>query len=137
MRPAVSVTAPPTSGLARLGRGASAGTRASTSPASTAPSGTLRKNTHCQPGPWTSRPPKIDPAIAAVPPAAPKMPSARLRSGPSANVRERMASAFGAASAAPRPWPARAAIRTPSVPDKPPASDAAASTPIPATSTLR
>jgi hypothetical protein len=36
------------------------------------------------------------------------MPSARLRSAPSANVRDRIASALGAASAAPRPWPARA-----------------------------
>ena len=101
------------------------------------PSGTFRKNTHGQPGPCTSRPPTIEPTIAAVPPAAPKMPSARLRAGPSSKVRERMASAFGTASAAPSPCAARAAISTASVPDRPPTNDAAARMPMPATSTRR
>jgi hypothetical protein len=47
------------------------------------------KNTHCQPSPWTKRPPQTDPTMAAMPLAAPKMPSARFRSGPSTNVRDK------------------------------------------------
>ena len=104
---------------------------------STIPIGTLMKNAHGQPGPWTSSPPGTELKAAAAPPAAPKMPMARLRSGPSANVCEMIASAFGAASAAPRPCAARATISTSSEPASPPSSDAPARIATPAISTFR
>ena len=45
------------------------------------PIGTLIRNTHSQPGPSVSTPPTITPIDAAMPPTAPKMPSALFRAG--------------------------------------------------------
>jgi ABC-type glycerol-3-phosphate transport system substrate-binding protein len=52
------------------------------------------KKTQRQPGPSVSRPLVITPTDAEVPPTAPKIPSARLRSAPSANVTAIMSSAY-------------------------------------------
>lgn len=67
------------------------------------PTGTLSRKIHSQPGPLVSKPLRITPIDAALPPTAPKTPRALLRSGPSANVLARMDRAAGAARAAPRP----------------------------------
>src|SRR3977135_1118120 len=85
--PSVIVTAPPTAyapfptaSARRSGtiRGASAST--------TAPMGTLTKNTQRQLSSCTSTPPSSRPTAPPAPAIAPQTDSARLRSGPSANV---------------------------------------------------
>ena len=83
------------------------------------PIGTLMKNTQRQPGPSVSSPLAITPIDADVPPTAPKIPSARLRSCPSANVTARIDSAVGAISAAPKPCSPRALISSSADPCEP------------------
>jgi hypothetical protein len=61
------------------------------------------KKTQRQPGPSVRSPLAITPTDAEIPAVAPKIPSARLRSAPSANVTARIDSAAGAVSAAPKP----------------------------------
>src|ERR671916_2392774 len=85
MRPAVTVTAPAKSIDLSVACGET-GMTAITSAANATPTGTLMKNTHSQPGPLVSAPPAITPIEAALPPTAPKMPSALLRAAPSGNV---------------------------------------------------
>ena len=69
-------------------------------------------------------PPSSTPAAPPAPATAPQIPSARLRSDPSANVVVMIDSAAGETIAAPRPWMARAAISHPSDWAMPPASEA-------------
>ena len=78
----------------RAGR-SPAGTTSTRPAISATPTGTFIRNTHSQPGPVVNAPPAIVPTVAAVPPTAPKMPRARLRAGPSANVVVRIARAAG------------------------------------------
>jgi hypothetical protein len=82
----VTVVAPATSSLAVLRAGRSVASNTAASPMSSTPTGTLMKNTQRQPGPSVSRPLAITPTDAEVPPTAPKIPRARLRSWPSGKV---------------------------------------------------
>ena len=63
----------------------------------------LMKKIHSQPGPSTSGPPISHAAVAPMPPSAPQIPSALLRSGPSGKVVEMIDSAVGVMIAAPTP----------------------------------
>ena len=56
------------------------------SASTSAPTGTLTKKIHSHPAYFVRTPPKSTPAAAPLPPIAPQMPSALLRSEPSANV---------------------------------------------------
>ncbi len=122
--PAVTEVAPATSKCRcsccpRLSR-STAGAAAITA----SPTGTLMKKTHGQLRYEVRTPPSSTPAAPPLPEAAPQMPSARLRSAPSAKVVIRMDSAAGANSAPPRPCSARKAISEPSDQDTPHSSDA-------------
>ncbi len=127
-RPAVTVTAPGRSNVvvpssARLStsvRGASS--------AATIPIGTLTNSTQRQLRPLVRIPPSSTPAAPPAPATAPQMPSARLRSAPSANVTVMIDSAAGETIAAPRPCTARAAINHPSDWAIPPANEASENT---------
>src|SRR5437773_7771643 len=78
------------------------------------PTGTLMKNTHDQLRYEVRKPPSSTPAAPPEPEAAPQMPSARLRSRPSANVVMRIERPAGANSAPPSPCRARNPISEPS-----------------------
>ena len=65
------------------------------------------------------------------------MPSARLRSLPWLNVVVRMDSPAGAIMAAPAPWASRAPISMPASVARPPASELAANSVVPAASSRR
>src|SRR5207245_5389475 len=75
------------------------------------PTGTLTKKIQDQLSALVKMPPSSTPAAAPKPPTAPHTPSAMFRSRPSTNVVERMDSAAGVMTAAPRPCTARAAMR--------------------------
>ena len=89
-----------------------------------APTGTLTKKIHSQPSALVRIPPSRTPTAAPLPPIAPQIPSALLRSEPSSNVVVMIESAAGERMAAPRPCTARAAISMPSEPERPQARDA-------------
>ena len=89
------------------------------------PTGTLTKKIHSHPAYFVRTPPKSTPAAAPLPPMAPQMPSALLRSEPSWNVVMMIDSTAGETIAAPTPCITRAAISTPIVLASPHASDAA------------
>jgi len=89
------------------------------SASTSAPTGTLTKKIHSQPAYFVRMPPKSTPAAAPLPPIAPQMPSALLRSEPSSNVVVMIASVAGDTIAAPTPCTARAAISTPIEPARP------------------
>jgi len=76
-------------------------------------------------------PPKSTPAAAPLPPIAPQMPSALLRSEPSSNVVVMIASVAGETIAAPTPCTARAAMSTPIEPAMPQTSEASENSAIP------
>ena len=105
-------------------RRASAGARAT-------PTGTLTKKIHSQPAYFVRMPPKSTPAAAPLPPIAPQIPSALLRSEPSSNVVVMIESVAGEMIAAPSPCTARAAISTPIESARPQASDATAKSAMP------
>ena len=73
-----------------------------------------------------SQPPSSRPTAAPAPDIAAYTANARLRAGPAGNVVVISASAAGEASAAPRPWSARAASSVPSVVARPPSPEATA-----------
>ena len=85
----------------------------------------LMKKIHCQPGPSTSGPPISHAAVAPMPPSAPQIPSALLRSGPSGKVVEMIERAVGVMIAAPAPWTTRAASSAAGDQASPHMSDAA------------
>src|SRR5439155_18101674 len=74
------------------------------------PTGTLTKKIHDQLRAEVRIPLSNTPAAAPKPPTAPQTPRAMFRSRPSMKVVERMDSAAGVMTAAPRPWRARAEI---------------------------
>jgi hypothetical protein len=82
-------------------------------------------------------PPNSTPAAAPLPPIAPQIPSALLRSAPSSKVVMMIASVAGEMIAAPSPCTARAAIRTPIEPESPQASDATEKSATPNMNTRR
>ena len=104
------VTAPATSN--RRARSASRLSRSSTGLSATTPSatGTLMKKIHSQPRPSVIGPPTSHAAVAPMPPIAAQMPSALLRSAPSAKVVVTIDSAVGVMIAAATPCTTRAAI---------------------------
>ena len=75
-----------------------------------AATGMLMKKIHSQPSPSVIGPPTSHAAVAPMPPIAAQMPSALLRSAPSANVVMTIDSAVGVMTAAATPWTTRAAI---------------------------
>ncbi len=81
------------------------------------------KKIHDQLSALVSAPPSSTPAAPPLPETAPQMPSAMLRSRPSANVVVRIDSAAGASSAAPSPCSARNAISEPSDQARPSSSE--------------
>ena len=136
IRPAVTVTAPATSAGVRS-EGRPPGTNSMTSPIRAAPMGTLTRKIHSHPGPSVNSPPAITPTVPAAPPTAPKMPSALFLAAPSVKVLVRIDRAAGAASAAPIPCTALAPTSCQRASDSPAASDAAANSARPLTSTRR
>ena len=115
--------------LSRRTRGANA--------AAMIPIGTLTNSTQRQLSPLVRIPPSSTPAAPPAPATAPQIPSARLRSGPSANVLVTIDSAAGETIAAPMPWTARAAISHASDCARPPSSDASENTISPSMNILR
>ena len=96
-----------------------------------APTGTFTKKIHSQPAYFVRMPPNRTPAAAPLPPIAPQIPSALLRSEPSSKVVMMIESVAGEMIAAPSPCMTRAAISTPIEPASPQASDAAEKRAIP------
>ena len=92
----------------------------------------LMKKIHSQPGPSTSGPPISHAAVAPMPPSAPQIPSALLRSGPSGKVVEMIERAVGVMIAAPTPWNTRAARSAAGDQASPHISDAAVNNRTPA-----
>src|SRR4029077_10293033 len=99
--------------------------------------GTLTKNTQRQLSTCTSRPPSNRPTAPPAPAIAPQTDSARLRSGPSANVVKMIDSAAGDTIAPPSPWNPRATSNSPSDWEIPHTSDATANTAMPAMNSRR
>ena len=95
------------------------------------PTGTLTKKIHDQLRADVRMPPMSTPAAAPKPPTAPQTPKAMLRSLPSVKVVERIDSAAGVITAAPRPWNARAAISEASDQARPARSDEIVKTTMP------
>src|SRR5499426_4457822 len=89
------------------------------------PSGMLMKKIHRQPGPSTSGPPISHAVVAPMPPSAPQIPSALVRSAPSVKVVEMIDRAVGVMIAAPAPWTARVASSAAGDQASPHSSDAA------------
>jgi hypothetical protein len=87
---------------------------------------------YCQPAYRVSSPPASTPMVAPAAPMPPQMPSALLRSAPSANMFITMDSAAGTTTAAPRPWMPRMMIRNVSVVASAQASEAAVKSASPA-----
>jgi hypothetical protein len=95
------------------------------------------KKIHSQPGPSTSGPPISQAVVAPIPPRAPQMPSALLRSVPSSNRVVMIESAVGVMIAAPLPCSARAPINAVSDQARPHSSDAPVKTTSPTMNTRR
>jgi hypothetical protein len=101
------------------------------------PTGILMKKIHSQPGPSTSGPPMSQAVVAPIPPSAPHIPSALLRSAPSSKVVVMIESALGVMIAAPIPWKARAPIRARSDQASPQSREAKVKTATPTMNTRR
>ena len=114
------VLSPASRRLSTSVRGASA--------AAISPIGTLTNSTQRQLSPLVRTPPSSTPAAPPAPATAPQIPSARLRSAPSAKVVVMIDRAAGDTIAAPSPWTARAAISHVSDCARPPASEASEKT---------
>ncbi len=102
----------------------------------TSASGTFSRNTHRQPGPSTSQPPRNGPTAAPMPPNPDHRPTARARSS---GWKEAWMSASdpGVRSAPPTPCRARAAMRTSAFGAIPHSSEARANHTTPMTKILR
>ena len=101
------------------------------------PTGTFSRKIHSQPIVSVKTPPRSTPTVPPEAPTAPQMPSALLRSEPSAKVVMRIDRAAGVISAAPTPWKARAPIRVASVLERPAISEAAEKRATPVMNTRR
>src|ERR1700704_742984 len=102
--PSVIVTAPPRSyPLFATDSDRLSGTIRGASARTTKAIGTLTKNTQRQLSSCTSTPPRSSPTAPPAPAIAPQTESARLRSGPSANVVRMIESAAGDTIAPPSP----------------------------------
>jgi hypothetical protein len=101
------------------------------------PTGTFTKKIHSQPRASVRMPPRSTPAAAPKPPTAPQTPRAMLRSRPSEKVVDRIESAAGVITAAPRPWSERAVISDASDHARPAKSDASVKTTRPARKSFR
>ena len=97
----------------------------------------LMKKIHSQPRPSTRRPPINQAVVAPKPPSAPQIPSALLRSAPSAKSVVMIESAVGVMIAAPMPWKARAPIRASSDQASPQRSEASVKRAMPTMNTRR
>src|SRR5215203_4910274 len=80
---AVTVIAPAASSLGGAEGSVLSGNRNGASTTPRAPTGTVAKNTHSHPGPWTRKPPTIQPEAPPPAWAAVQKPTARLRPSPS------------------------------------------------------
>ena len=104
----VAVSAPGRSNTRSTSLGRSASISQKVRMSAVPASGTLTKNTASQPNARVSTPPSKTPTTRPAAPAPPQMPSARLRSRPSAKVVLMTARVLGKTSAPPRPCTARA-----------------------------
>src|SRR4029079_3728498 len=95
------------------------------------------KKIHSQPRPSVIGPPTSHAAVAPTPPIAAQMPSALLRSAPSANVVATIDSAVGVMIAAAMPCTTRAATSASTDPASPHASEASANSAVPVMNTRR
>src|SRR5580765_4256172 len=102
-----------------------------------APTGTLTKKIHSQPRYFVSTPPASTPTAAPLPPSAPQIPSALLRSGPSSKLVITIDRAAGEMIAPPSPCTARDAISIPSDCASPHASEASVNSATPTMNTRR
>jgi hypothetical protein len=94
-------------------------------------------STQFQLSPLVSTPPSTNPMTLPAPATAAQMPSALLRSAPSAKIVVTIERAAGASAAAPSPCTARAAISASIDVAMPPASEARPNTVKPPTNSLR
>src|SRR5919204_560450 len=107
----VTVTAPNASKRRRAPTSRLSGTIRRASSNAATPIGTLRKKMYCQPTYRVTRPPVIRPTVAPAAPMPPQIPSALLRSAPSANRFITIDSAAGSATAEQEEAPERQAVR--------------------------
>ena len=139
LAPAVTLIAPPRS-KPRQPRRAAAPSRGSTRSAAsttTAPTGTLTRKIHRQPAAETSTPPRMSPSVPAAADAPPQTANARLRAGPAGNTAASIANVIGTTNAAASPSAARVTIMTAADGASAEPSEAAANSPVPASSTRR
>ena len=98
--------------------------------------GTFTRKMDRQPARSTRAPPSTGPSATPSEPIAPHTPSARARARGSGNWCTSSASEQGSSADAPRPWTARAAIRTPSAGAAAQAAEPAANALSPSTNTF-
>ncbi len=136
MRPPVTSTAP---GMSKpLARSSLlSGTKVTAPKMAVTAIGTFTNRTQRQEAYWVRTPPRISPIAAPPAVIAEKMPSARLRSLPSANTTVSRASADGDMSAPPMPCTPRAVMSSPRLPAMPPSSEANANSEAPVMKTFR
>src|SRR4051794_24549333 len=141
MSAVVTRTAPATSGRLREPSSSAAARTSGRSTAAAAAlasaSGTMIANTQRQPSRPVIAPPSSSPAMTPSVAMAARTESARVRSAPAGKRLPISARPAGTASAEPRPWTARAAIRTPSAGAAAARSAPAANSAMPATSIRR
>jgi hypothetical protein len=95
------------------------------------------KKIHRHPGPLTSGPPSSHAAVAPIPPSAPQIPIALLRSESSVKVVTMIDKAVGVMTAAPMPWTTRAISSATAEPAKPHVSEPTVNSSTPARNTRR
>ena len=122
-RLAVASSAPGRSSPRHCGVRVSAGIIRRAATASARPIGRLMKKIACQPSSSVRTPPSSTPTAAPAPPTAPQAASAWVRGVPCGKVLIRIDSAAGDSSAAPSPWPARAANSVAALPASAAASE--------------
>ena len=115
--------------LSAITKGATASTAIATT--------TLTKNAQRQLSTSVSSPPSTAPVVNPAAISAPLSPSARSRSGPSANVVVSSDSAAGMTAAVASPWPARAASSSAGESARPPTSEETPSSAIPSRNSRR
>jgi hypothetical protein len=136
-KPSALLPAPARSYERRAGRGGSAATTRMASSATASTTGTLTRKIQRQLSASVTSPPSTSPAANPALAHAPKTPSARLRSCPSANVVAMSETAAGTVSAAPTPCRARATTSTGAPGARPHASDIAPKSESPSTKVRR
>ncbi len=134
-RAGAAVAAP--AGSSRPGARSPRGTSRQVAKAAATTIGTLSQNTGRQPPAVTTAPPSTGPAASASADTPAQTPRARARSARPGWALVMTASVPGSSSAAPNPWPARAATSSGAVAASPHAADATPNSPKPVRTTRR